>query len=465
MKRKIVGIVFCMLVIASFTTVTGQTKIFMKANDLGKNVEGTMSPLANDIWTKSYGGLKFDAGSSVQQTTDGGYIVVGITESYGAGKADVWLLKTDSSGNKTWDKTFGGTDRDFGNFVQQTSDGGYIITGSTASYGNGEDDVWLIKTDADGNELWDKTYGYSIHDSGSEVKQTSDGGYIIVGDVNTDGGGSGDIWVIKTDIDGNMVWNKTFDGHGHPISHDYGTSIGLTSDGGYIVAGVTFTTENTNDYDIWLIKIDANGNTIWDKKIGGPDSEFGFSVQQTNDGGYIITGIDSYGVSEKVWLIKTDDTGNIVWNETYSGSGTARGYSVQQTSDNGYIIAGETYKGSSKYDALLIKTDGNGVQAWSKTFGGTGNDIAVSVRQTTDGGYILTGYKSVLPVLMNDDLWLIKTDINGNSTFTNNQNSQPQSRSNPQSSPQSNPSPQNQPESQQSIQLLQNLILHHQTTR
>jgi hypothetical protein len=404
-----------MLMITTIITVAGQKKIFNGGNDLRNNAGGTINPLTNDIWTNIYGGLKFDAGSLVQPTTDGGYIVVGFTESYGAGKEDVWLIKTDSSGNKTWEKTFGGMGRDFGNYVQQASDGGFIIVGSTESYGNGKTDVWLIKTDVDGNKVWDKTFGYDIFDSGSEVKQTSDGGYIIVGDVNTNGGGEGDIWVIKTDQNGNEVWDKMFDGHGRPISHDYGTSIGLTSDGGYIIAGVTFTTQDTNEYDIWLIKIDANGNTTWNKKIGGPDSEFGFSVQQTNDDGYIITGIDSYGVSDKAWLIKTDDTGNIVWNVTFSGSGSARGYSVQQTSDNGYIIAGLTSKGSSNYDALLIKTDSNGVQKWSKTFGGASTDFTASVRQTTDGGYILTGYKSVL---RNYDLWLIKTDSQGKSKTT-----------------------------------------------
>jgi hypothetical protein len=399
---------------------------------------------------KTFGGPKIDAGSSVQQTIDGGYIILGITESYGAGDEDVWLIKTDSTGNKTWDKTFGGTGEDFGNSVQQTSDGGYIITGRTESYGNGESDVWLIKIDADGNKLWDKTFGYNNYDSGSEVRQTSDGGYIIAGVINSNGGGRSDIWVIKTDNDGNMIWNKTFNGNGHPISHDYGTALDLTSDGCYIVLGGTFTSDETNGYDVWLIKIDADGNILWDNKIGETDCEFGWSVQQTTDDGYIITGVDSYGVSgEKVWLIKTDGAGNVTWDEKYSGSESARGASVQQTSDGGYIIAGYTYKGSSRYDALLIKTDDSGAQEWSKIFGGIYTDVAVSVRQTADGGYILTGYKGSF---LNDDLWLIKTDANGVSNYQSSSGSQ---------------QTQSSLSVKQSTKLLQNLIynliLRHQT--
>jgi hypothetical protein len=407
MKNKMVGIFICMLLIVTVIPVAGNIKEISKSNE----IDNKIIPLADDKWVKTFGDIKLDSGFSVQQTSDGGYIIVGTTESYGAGKNDVWLIKTDSIGNKIWDKTFGGEGRDFGNSVQQTTDGGYIITGSTASYDNGKGDVLLLKTDVNGNMLWYKTFGYSMHDSGSEVKQTSDAGFIIIGDVNTDGGGSGDFWVIKTDNVGNLVWDKTFDGNGKPISHDYGNSIGLTSDNCYILTGVTFTTEDTNDYDIWLIKIDEYGNKLWDKKFGGTDCEFGSSVQQTNDGGYIITGVDSYnGISsDKVWLIKTDDSGNILWDKTFSGIQLARGNSVKQTSDDGYIIAGETFKGS-RYNALLIKTDNNGEKEWSKTFGGVMPCIAFSVQQTTDGGYIITGDKGRLDT----DVWLIKTDKDGN---------------------------------------------------
>ncbi len=412
MKKTLVLLLICLLMITSTVTVMGNQSILIKTmNRRLVSEKRTASPLENDKWMKTFGGFRIDVGSSIQLTTDGGYILLGITKSFGEGKEDIWLIKTDRTGNMTWNKTFGGSGIDFGNFVQQTADGGYIIVGSTSSYGNGEEDVWLIKTDESGNRLWDKTYGYTLYDSGSEVRQTNDGGYIIVGEKNNSGGGDSDLWVIKTDSNGDMLWDKTFDGEGHPISHDYGNSLTVTSDGSYVVLGATFTTEETNNYDAWLIKINDDGATLWEKRIGSEDTDFGWSVQQTSDEGFIITGVDSYGVSEKLWLVKTDSSGNVMWEETYSGEKKARGSSVEQTSDGGYIIAGYTFTESSDYNVLLIKTDDVGIQEWSKTFGGSYNDIAVSVRQTADGGYILIGEKG--SAFHDEDVWVIKTDENG----------------------------------------------------
>ena len=408
MKKAIIALFVCMLMILATTTVVGYEKIFNDtSNNIVLNVKKTISPLENENWMKTFGGWRYDVGVSAQQTTDGGYIIVGVTASYGAGKDDVWLIKTDSTGNKIWDKTFGGPENDMGISVQQTSDGGYIVTGRTRSYGNGLDDVWLIKTDSEGNKTWDKTFGGTQFDGGSQVRQTTDGGYIIVGNVNNNGGGDGDLWVIKTDTNGNLIWDKIFDGEGTPLSHDSGSSIALTSDGGYIIAGGTFTTQDTYGYNVWLIKIDAEGNMLWDEKFGGADGEFVSSVMQTNDGGYVMVGVDSYSnPDEKLWLIKTDGNGEFLWEQKYGGMGTARGESVQQTSDGGYVIAGFTYRKFSRYKALVIKTDENGVRDWSKIFfGGVGNSIAFSAQQTADGGYVIGGERNVF---LNSNVWLVK---------------------------------------------------------
>ncbi|MBI4691570.1 MAG: carboxypeptidase regulatory-like domain-containing protein [Nitrospirae bacterium] len=364
------------------------------------------SETSSITFTKTFGGSDCEFGRSAQQTSDGGYIIVGSTYSYGAGNYDVYLIKTDSSGNTSWTKTFGGSNSDSGYSVQQTSDGGYVIVGYTYSYGAGSADVYLIKTDSSGNTIWTKTFGGGRYDYGWSVQQTSDGGYIIAGGTDSYGAGNYDVYLIKTDSSGNTTWTKTF---GDSYS-DYGYSVQQTSDGGYVIIGYTYS-YGAGYSDVYLIKTDSNGNATWTKTFGGGDWDSAYSVQQTSDGGYIIAGITySYGAgSADVYLIKTDSSGNTAWTKTFGGSGYDYGYSVRQTSDGGYIVVGYTYSyGAGNCDVYLIKTDPDGNTAWTKTFGGSGYDFGYMVRQTSDGGYAIIGDTE------SSDIYFIKTDAEGN---------------------------------------------------
>jgi hypothetical protein len=358
-----------------------------------------------DIYNKTFGGSDEDRAYAIQQTSDGGYILAGYTDSFGAGNSDAWLIKTDKNGNKVWDKTFGGSDDDEASALQQTNDGGYILAGWTS------DDAWLIKTDANGNKVWDKTFGGSEWDRAKAVQQTSDGGYILAGCTWSYGAGVYDAWLIKTDANGNKVWDKTFGGSDFDVAY----AVQQTSDGGYILAGYT-KSFGAGMEDVWLIKTDANGNKVWDKTFGGIMWDEGYTVLQTSDGGYILAGrTASFGAGfYDAWLIKTDADGNKVWDKTFGGSSWDEGLAVQQTSDGGYILAGPTNSfGAGSMDAWLIKTDADGNKVWDKIFGGSGDDVARAVQQTSDGGYILAGYTGSFGAGVYD-AWLIKTDAEGN---------------------------------------------------
>jgi len=362
-------------------------------------------------WAKTYGGAgDADVGSEVGQTLDGGYIVAGYTNSYGAGNRDAWLVKTDAAGETVWTRTYGGTGDDRFSSVQQTADGGYVATGFTMSFGAGGCDVWLVKTDARGDEEWDRTFGGTAYDCGSSVQQTQDGGYVVFGSTMSRGAGDIDAWLIKTDVKGDTVWTRTFGG----AYEDVGYSVCGTRDGGCILAGRT-ESFGAGGPDVWVVKVDASGDTVWTKTFGGSEYDRGNSVRQTSDGGYIVVGVTySYGQGVgDLWLIRTDADGNEMWDKVLGGALSDWGRSVRQTADGGYIIvAGTESRGAGGCDAWLLKTDANGDTVWTRTFGGIEDDVGNSVEQDRDGGYIITGCTSSYGAGGND-AWVIKTDAEG----------------------------------------------------
>jgi hypothetical protein len=306
-------------------------------------------------WLRTYGGTGSDGGTEVQQTADGGYIVAGSTSSFGAG-SDAYLIKTNAQGDTLWTRTYGGTSYDQGWSVQQTADGGYVIAGYTESFGAGNGDVYLIKTNASGDTLWTRTYGGTEHDEGCSVQLTADGGYIIAGRTYSPDA-EDDVYLIKTNASGDTLWTRTYGG----TSHDLSYSVQRTADSGYIIAGLA-NCRGEEDGDVYLIKTNASGDTLWTRTHGGTNHDWGFSVQQTADGGYIIAGSTySFGAGNSdIYLVKTDASGDTLWTRVYGGKPHDYGFSVLQTAAGAYIVAGTTGSFGAYWDAFLIKTDSLG---------------------------------------------------------------------------------------------------------
>jgi len=369
------------------------------------------------LWTKTFGGTLDDRASSVQQTTDGGYILAGMTSSYGFGVGDCWLLKTDENGNEQWNRTYGGTNWDEAYSVIQTIDGGYIMVGESYSYGAGGTDWYIIKTDENGNEEWSQTFGGAEDDRALSIQQTNDECYILAGHTESFGAGSLDVWLIKMDGNGNLIWDNTFGDNGWNEAF----SVKQTSDNGFIIAGQT----DTNFVDIWLVKTDENGHEEWNTTFGGNQWDSARSVLQTSDNGYAIIGLTaSYGSGIfDIWLFKTDVNGIEEWNQTFGGIDIDSGRSIVQTSDNGFIIAGSTKSfGSGDYDGWIIKTDENGNEEWSQTYGGIDLDRCSSIHQANENDFIVAGYTRSYGV-GGRDMWLLKfnsnTSIDDNLIHTN----------------------------------------------
>lgn len=330
------------------------------------------------LWSKQIGGFQDDYAYSIQPTLDNHYVIVGNTTSYGAGRSDVYLIKIDTNGNVIWEKTYGGANDDYGYAVKNARDGGYIIVGMTNSYGAGGD-LYLIKTDDQGNMVWQKFYGGTNTDYGRDLALVADG-YIITGMTTSFGIGAGDVWLIKTNNNGDTLWTKTFGG----TETDCGNSVILTNDNCYTIAG--FTNSFANNIDIYLIKTDAQGEVLWAQTYGTSVADIGNMVRQTADNGYIVVGGNG-----SVYVIKVDNSGNLIYTRTYGNAKDDCGYAVEQLSTGNYMIVGHTIVQTGDGDTYWIEIDAAGNVVKENSSRNWRNDYGRSVAQAADG-FIIAGY-------------------------------------------------------------------------
>ncbi|MBL8027307.1 MAG: LamG domain-containing protein, partial [Fibrobacteres bacterium] len=388
----------------SFTpTTSGDTRVSIIADDSkGGSDTLTWTVTVNNYitWKKTIGTPDAELGMAVQRTLDGGYIITGTHQANSID--DLYLLKTDSNGTEEWSKHFYGPARAFGYSVVATSDGGYIVAGSLKT-ATGNEDILIIKTDAVGDKIWEKTYGTAGYDEAvHNIKSTNDGGFILVGSAG------GDVYVMKLYQNGDSAWTKSFNLGSSPPNYDAGNSIEQTSDGGYIIAA--YTTWNVGGNDAYVIKLDQSGNKTWDKVFILADHQELYSIEQTVDGGYIATGYNSTN-SGAIYIMKLNNNGDTTWTKSIDGVSTERSYSVKQTSDGGYVIAGETLsEGSGLNDGYIIKTNSDGTVLWARTYGTSNNDYFRDLQLTTDGGFIIVGFADDGT---SNNVFLVKTDSVG----------------------------------------------------
>ncbi|HSD62374.1 MAG TPA: hypothetical protein VLB50_01215, partial [Ignavibacteriaceae bacterium] len=368
-------------------------------------------------WIQGFGGSGMEWGYYAEQTSDGGYIAIGRMD-HGSLDMDAWLIKTDANGDTLWTKTFGDTYIDEAYCVKQTMDGGYILCGMSTAFENAGEG-WLLKTDANGNQTW--SHGFHPTGNGTtdwdyfyDVHQLADGNFIVVGTAAYSSSISHQGWIVKVNSSGNQIWNKNYGG-------DYWqrlNAIEPTSDGGFIAAGdIHITYGDTTSQDGWLVKFDANGDTLWTRNFGGSQVDIFRSVQQTTDGGYIIVGEREpyWSSGYRAWLVRTDDNGNIVSNNTL-GPGAL--FSIDKTSDGNYAAVGINFSQQTLDDVWVIKINDNCDFLWETIVTPSNlDDIPLSIRLTSDGGYIISGYSNYDGV--NATVMLVKMEPDQPASLTN----------------------------------------------
>lgn len=396
------------------------------------------------------GGSKNESAQSVIATTDGGYAILGFTQSNDEDitdkqddSFDYWVIKFSSNDTIEWQKTYGGSDDDRGREIIQTQDGGYALIGTSASNdfdvteNNGSQDFWIVKLDTQGNVIWENSFGFQGDDMGVSVIQTSDFGYLITGvlDVTSSNGqgnttsrtssrhAGGDYWAIKLDTSGNLEWSRYFGGN----FTDTAEGTVEMPDGGFIIAGGsdsedTDITGNKGTYDFWVIRINSSGDLVWEKSFGGMETDEARAITQTSDGNIVIAGdtrsnnldVSGNNGAADFWLIKIDTDGNLLWQKTFGGSGFDVARDVSVTQDNGFLITGssrstdgDVSENKGQNDAWALKTDSNGNIQWETSVGGSNIDFAYSIVELNDQSVIIVGDTT------SDD-----GDISGNRGFT-----------------------------------------------
>lgn len=341
------------------------------------------------IWSENHGGQYNESGRAGLATSDGGYLVLGNTYSMGSGEYDLYLVKIGAAGDTVWTRTYGGSKAEAGFDLIKTDGENYLLIGSTRSYGNGKRDVYLVKVNSYGDLLWSKTYGGAEDDEGRSIRSTSDGGFIIGGSTGSSGAGYNDVYLLKIDSLGDTIWTRTYGGGGGESGYAVREAIG----GGYIAIGATGSFGEGYS-SVYVVRVDAVGDSVWAGAYGGTGADFGYSMVGTPDRGFLLAGATaSFGAGySDAYLIKIDSLGLVEWERTYGGSWEDRAYGVFRNADGNYMLIGATQSfGSGGNDIYLVKIAPTGDTIWTNTYGGTEADYGHAIFQEPQFDYIVVG--------------------------------------------------------------------------
>lgn len=391
-------------------------------------------PEGSIVWAKSFGGSADESARSIINTSDGGFAVFGFTSSMDGDvtdktsiENDYWLLKFDAEGELEWNKTYGGSADDRGQAAIQTRDGGYAITGyamsddGDASLNRGFHDNWVLKLDAGGNILWERSFGFSGHDHSYDIIETDDGALLFIGfldltaaradgyeakGVNLSRHGVGEFWCSKISANGELLWQSYFGGTNNDRAH----AVTPSPDGGFVLAGFTESTDfdisdPRGSYDFWVIKLTTDGSLVWEKNLGGSGIEIASDITAAPLGGYLVTGhsfssdgdVSQNSGEADIWVVKLSETGELLWENSFGGSAFDAAESISPTRDGGFLISGTSRSSDSNLinegenDLIALKIDGFGNLLWQYTFGGSGVDLGFDLIESRDGSLLLTG--------------------------------------------------------------------------
>lgn len=354
---------------------------------------------SGEAWSRTYGGPSEDGARSIVECSNGDFAIVGYTESFGSGKRDVLLVRTDANGNLLWNHTYGGAGYDQGYSIVECQAGGFALIGDYDLYTK-DSGMWLLRTDADGNLLWNQTYG----GTGYSIVECQTGGFAITGTA-PQSNNSGDLLIFRTSENGTLLWRRTY-GWGYM---DVGQSIFEASGGGFAVAGHTLFPEDKPGLWVWLFRIDENGNHLWNHTYAGSGWDHAYSLTECSNGDFAISGTFDFQGKDgsDMYILRTDADGALLWNKTYGGSNYDEGYSIVECNDEGLAVVGYTKSIWSGFDLWLVRIDVDGNLVWDQSLGGGGYDIGYSIVKSDAGGFAIVGVTDSFGV-GDSDIWLLR---------------------------------------------------------